>query len=114
MKNKKPYEEAVTIMHGPFTPNKELVKALLKKSKEQQKETTMNIYHVSAGTYEWDMLCGVIAVAPDENTARKLASKEHGREGPDLWREAKCELLGITTDDCNCDPRVVLIDYYTP
>ena len=37
----KPYEEAIVIMHGPFTPNKELVKTLLKKSEETQGQRTM-------------------------------------------------------------------------
>ena len=110
----KPYEEAVVIMHGPFTPNKELVKTLLKKSEETQGQRTMNIYRVDAGTYEWGMLCGAIVVAADENAARKLASKECGREGSDPWREADCELLGITTEDYDCDPRVVLVDFYEP
>ncbi|HUU87032.1 MAG TPA: hypothetical protein VMX17_04675 [Candidatus Glassbacteria bacterium] len=110
----KPYEEAVVIMHGSFTPNKELVKTLLKKSEETQGQRTMNIYCVDAGKYEWGMLCGAIVVAADENAARKLASKECGREGEDAWRDAKCELLGITTEDCDSDPRTVLIDFYNP
>lgn len=70
----------------------------------------MFIYSLSIDEYDYDCCYGHIIVASSKSDALKMASKNHGDEGAEVWEKAKIKVLGKYTGQ-NKKPFIPLSAY---